>query len=342
MIEETQATARPSIEDTVPTAPLRDIGDTQPMPPHTPAPIRSYRLGPRRSCLSTLVLLLAALLLAAGALAVLGYASTQWAASRPRLTILILGLDRRPEQGTAVRSDTMMLLTVNPPAPRAALLSIPRDLYVEIPGYGLNRVNTAHFWGENAAAGGGPALAMHTLAQNLGVPVQRYVRVDFEGFRAIVDAVGGIDVVVPQAIVDNEYPTDDYGTIRIEIPAGPQHMDGETALRYVRSRHGSTDFDRAARQQQVLLALAQRVLQPEAWPSLPTVYRAVLDHTDTDLTFGDMLVLATTLRRAGPESIEHRVIDQDMTQPWTTPDGAAVLLPRWELVYPLVQELFTP
>ncbi len=295
-----------------------------------------------RACLSPLLLALILLLLVAGGMAVGWYALWQRAATLPRTNILILGIDRRPEQGTVVRSDTMILTTVYPPGPRIALLSIPRDLYVEIPGYGSNRINTAHFWGESEAEGSGPALAMRTVTQNFGVPVHHYVRVDFDAFRAIVDGVGGIDIVVEKPIVDDAYPTDDYGIMHIEIPAGPQHMDGETALRYVRSRHGASDFDRAKRQQQVLLALAHRLLEPEVWPHLSIIYRVVMDNVDTDLTAQDLLLLAPTLYRVGADGIEHRVIDCEMTEPWTTPTGSEVLLPRWEAINPLVQELFTP
>jgi LCP family protein required for cell wall assembly len=285
---------------------------------------------------------LVTLLIAAGALFALAYGFSSWAASRPRTTVLIMGLDRRPEQGDVVRSDTMLLLTVSPSGPRAALLSIPRDLYVNIPGRGQDRINTAHFWGENAAAGNGPTLAMQTVQQNFGVTVNHYVRIDFEGFRAIVDAAGGVDILVEQAIVDDAYPTEDYGTMRIEIPAGLQHMDGETALRYARTRHGSSDFDRARRQQQILTALARNLLRPEGWLRIPAVYQAVSEHVESDLSTGDMLALAAVLYRVGPEEIERRTIEREMTQSWITPGGASVLLPRWELIQPLVQELFTP
>jgi LCP family protein required for cell wall assembly len=273
---------------------------------------------------------------------VAGYILWQWSATLPRTNVLILGIDRRPEEGNVVRSDTVVLATVYPPGPRIALLSIPRDLYVEIPGHDSNRINTAHFWGENDAKGNGPTLAMQTVAQNLGVPVHHYVRVDFDGFRAIVDAVGEIDIVVEEPIVDDEYPTADYGTTHIEIPAGPQRMDGETALRYARSRHGSSDFDRVKRQQQVLIALAQRMLEPGAWLKLPLVYRAVQNNAETDMTGQDLLLLAPTLYRTGPDGIAHHVIDHEMTRPWTSPTGGAVLLPEWEMISPLVQELFAP
>lgn len=314
--------------------------NTQPRLRVTPLPPTGQHR--RHSCLSRLLLAIILLLLVAGGPAVVGYILWQRTATLPRTNILILGLDRRPEEGAVVRSDTMILMTVYPPGPRIALLSIPRDLYVEIPGYGTGRINAAHFWGENEAEGGGPALAMQTVSQNLGVPVHHYVRVDFDGFRAIVDSVGGVDVVVEEPIVDDAYPTDDYGVMHIEIPAGPQHMDGETALRYARSRYGSSDFDRAERQQQILLALARRLLAPGGWLYLPTIRQIVMDNVDTDLTARDLRLLAPTLYRVGPDGIEHRVIEREMTQPWTTPTGGAVLLPRWEAINPLVQELFAP
>jgi LCP family protein required for cell wall assembly len=290
-----------------------------------------------RSCLTTLLLCLVVGTVCLGA-----YVLFWWASTPPRLNVLVLGLDRRPDQGYVVRSDTMMLMTVYRSGPRAAILSVPRDLYVEIPDVGADRINTAHFWGESQVEGGGPVLASRTVAQAFGVPVHRCVRVDFDGFRAIIDAAGGVDVFVEEAVVDNAYPSDDYGVVRIEIPAGQQHMDGETALRYVRSRHGSSDFNRAERQQQVLIALAHRLLEPGTWPRLPLVHRAVTSSVDTDLTTRDLLLFFTVVHRVGVDGIEHHVIGREMTQPWTKPTGAAVLLPRWELIRPLVQDLFTP
>jgi LCP family protein required for cell wall assembly len=280
------------------------------------------------------------LVLSCACLAVSAFALWRSSEDVSRTNILFLGLDRRPEQGYAVRSDVLMLVTAYPAGPRLALLSIPRDLYVDIPRRGTGRINAAHFWGESARVGDGPALAMETVAANFGVPVDGYVRLDFDGFRAVVDAVGGIDVVVEEAIVDDAYPTEDYGTMRIEIPAGLQHMDGETALRYVRSRHASSDFDRAARQQQVLIALARRLSNPTSWPRLPALGRAIIGNLDTDVGPGVLAQLLIAGLRVGPEDIEHHVIDRDMTRPWTTPTGGAVLLPLWEAIDPLIEDVF--
>ncbi len=292
------------------------------------------------SCLSPFALAVLVTLLSCGCLFLAGIGVLQWTGGRTN--VLILGLDRRPNQGLTVRSDVVMLVTAYPQGPRLALLSIPRDLYIKIPRYGDHRINTAHFWGEREGAGGGPGLAMETVAHNFGVPVNHYVRVDFEGFRAVVDAVGGVDIVVDRAIVDSAYPTDDYGTTRIEIPAGPQRMDGERALQYVRTRRGASDFERAARQQQVLKALMRQMMRPANWPRLPAAFWAVTEHLETNLGPVEMVRLSVTALMVGEDGMEHHVIDRDMTRPWTTPTGGAVLLPRWEMIDPLVEDLFTP
>ena len=312
----------------------------------TPPSSRSPAAGPveppkkrkRGLRLSPFLLAVLILVLSCGCLAMGGGYAAQAAA--PRTNVLILGLDRRPGQGDAVRSDVMMLVGADPQAPSLALLSIPRDLYVEIPGHGQSRINAAHIWGESGNPGGGPELAMATVRQNFGVQVRHYVRVDFDAFRAVVDAAGGIDLTVEERIVDNAYPTEDYGTTRIEIPAGEQHMDGERALQYARTRHASSDFDRAARQQQVLMALARKLASPEGLVRLPAVVGAGLDHVDTNLGPVEMLQLGVTALRVGPDKIEHRVIDRDMVQSWTTPTGGAVLLPRWDVIRPVVEAFF--
>jgi LCP family protein required for cell wall assembly len=308
----------------------------------SPRPASGRERSPRRSCLARLIPLLMVATVLCGCLGVAAFAAWQSSGFAGRINVLILGLDRRPGQGYVVRSDTLMLATVSPTGPRIGLLSIPRDLYVDIPGYATNRINTAHFWGENEAEGQGTVLAKQTVAQNFGIPVQRFLRVDFDGFRAVIDAVGGIEIEVDDPVVDHAYPTEDYGEITIEIPAGLQHMDGETALQYARSRHGSSDFDRTKRQQQIIVALAGRLLETSSWPRLPAAYQAFVRHVDTDLRIWELVLTAITLLRVGPDGIEHHTIDREMVSPWTTPTGGAVLLPDWERIAPVVQNLFTP
>jgi anionic cell wall polymer biosynthesis LytR-Cps2A-Psr (LCP) family protein len=158
----------------------------------------------------------------------------------------------------------------------------------------------------------------------------------------VIDAAGGIEIDVPVPIIDNAYPTNDYGTVRIEIPAGLQHMDGETALQYARSRHGSSDYDRAARQQQIFVALAKKLARPNGWFLIPRVYRAFQNAVDTDLTFRDLAMLVLAWQRAGDEGVERIVIDRELTTPFSTAQGAAVLLPRWDLIHPLMRTRFAP
>ncbi len=252
------------------------------------------------------------------------------------VNVLILGIDRRPDQGDVSHTDTMLLLRVDSRRPGVKLLSIPRDLWVTIPGQGEGRINTAHFIGEVVEAGGGPELAADTVSLNFDLTVHRTLRLDFDDFRTLIDAAGGIDVDVPYPIVDTAYPTQDYGTITIRIPAGRQHMDSETALRYARTRHGSSDFERAARQQQILVALGKKLSSPPSWWRLPEVYGALRGAVDTDLSFLDLVQLGLTLARVGAGGIELTVIDQTMTTPFVTAQGSAVLLPRWELIEPAV------
>lgn len=257
-----------------------------------------------------------------------------------RLNVLILGLDHRPGETGPARTDTLILATFNPRQPQAALLSIPRDLWVDIPGQGSNRINTANYFGDLMQPGYGPELARQTVQNNFGPAVHRYVLVDFAGFVALVDALGGIDVTVPETIVDERYPTPDYGTMTIVIPAGPQHMDGATALIYVRTRHNDSDFGRSQRQQQILRALVVRVLQPGAWPRLPAAWAAARAYFTTDLNEVDFATVLLAVMRVGPEGLQSYTINQDMTVPFTTGSGAQVLLPRWEVILALVGEIF--
>ncbi len=261
---------------------------------------------------------------------------------RGRVNVLVLGLDRRPGEGDAVRADTVMMVTADAGAPHVGLMSIPRDLYVLIPGQGENRINTAHVFGELDHPGGGPERTLAAVAQNFGLQIDGWVRVDFEGFVAVVDALGGAVVDVPQTLVDDAYPTEDYGTMMVTIPAGVQRMDGETALQYARSRHGSSDFDRAERQQVVIQAMFRRLAQPATWPRLPELYDVFRGSVETDLSLVQLARLGLAVLRLGPEGPERLIIDQDMVTPTLTPAGAAVLLPRWDLIHPAVERLFNP
>lgn len=257
-----------------------------------------------------------------------------------RLNVLILGLDRRPGEGDAVRADAIMVVTAKPTEPDLGLFSIPRDLYLSIPGHGENRINTAHILGEIEQAGSGPERTAATVTQNLGIPVDGWIRIDFDGFVAIIDAMGGLEIDVPQAVIDYAYPTADYGTMLLEIPAGMQQMDGERALQYARSRHGGSDFDRAERQQLLVQSVVQKLSRPASWVRLPEVYRAFSDAVDSNLSWSQLVRMGIAALRVGPDGIDRLVIDQEMVTPFTTSSGAAVLKLQRELVQPRVQEMF--
>src|SRR6202011_992990 len=211
-----------------------------------------------------------------------------------RINILLLGIDKRDDEPIAgTRSDTMMVASIDPVTKSAALVSLPRDLWVSIPGCtardgcsgGQQRINVAH-------AVGGPDLARQTVTANFGVPISFYARVDFRGFEQLIDTAGGVVIDVDWPVKDDEYPTPDYGYQRIYFGPGPQLMDGATALQYARSRHGMSDFARAGRQQKVLVSLRNRALQLNMLPHAPELVGIAQKALSTDLTPVQMLALA--------------------------------------------------
>jgi LCP family protein required for cell wall assembly len=261
---------------------------------------------------------------------------------KERVNLLMLGIDRRPGEHGPWRTDTMLVATVDPATDSAAMISIPRDLWVPIPGYEENRINMAHYLGDaKKYPGGGPALAKKTVQYNLGVPVNYYIRVDFEGFRQIIDTIGGIDIEVDKEIIDDRFPNEQYGYDPLYIEAGLQHMDGDLALKYARTRHGSSDFDRAKRQQQVLLAVRDKALQLNLLPKLPELMILLADTIETDLQPNEILNLAQIGWNIDKDNVDSAVIDQNMTLQHTTPTGADVLLPRRDKIRPLIDDMFT-
>ncbi|HWQ13789.1 MAG TPA: LCP family protein, partial [Roseiflexaceae bacterium] len=180
--------------------------------------------------------------------------------------LLLIGVDERPDQPQeGVRSDTLVLVHLDAAGRRVSMLSIPRDSRVRIREVGEAKVNFAYAYGyANAQAlygegvtpqQGGMALAAETLEPFLGIPIHYTAQVNFDGFAAIVDALGGVTIDVPRPIVDDAYPTPDFGVTRVEFQPGPQRMDGARALIYARTRHADSDFGRAERQQQVIRAI---------------------------------------------------------------------------------------
>ena len=243
-----------------------------------------------------------------------------------RERILILGIDRAPD-GTAVsRTDTIMLLQVSPLDAQVKLLSIPRDLWVAIPGVGENRINTAHFFAEAKKAGSGPQAAKDTLAANFGVKPDYYARIRFDGFKDLVDAMGGLDLTLAQS--------------QGGLPAGKHHLSGEQALAFARDRKGTDDFFRMNQGQLVVLTAIQQILTPLHLARLPAVLISARRVIDTDLPMWEWPRVSLALLRGSSTGIDHRTLTREMAVPFTTSGGAQVLKPDWDLIHPLISEMF--
>jgi LCP family protein required for cell wall assembly len=265
---------------------------------------------------------------------------------KERVTVLLLGVDKREGEHGPWRTDTMILGTIDPESKTAGMLSIPRDLWVPIPGYGENRINSANFIGDrDKYPGGGPALAKKAVEYNFGVSVHYYVLVDFDGFEKIMDTIGGIDVNVERTLHDEKYPDpspDDPNRVKtIHFDAGLQHMDGKAALEYARSRKSTSDFDRSNRQMQIILAVREQALRLNLIPRVPELMVMLADTVQTDLQPGNIITLARLTGEIEQENIKSVVIGPNMTVEHVTPNGAWVLLPIREKIRPAVEELFT-
>jgi len=223
------------------------------------------------------------------------------------INILVMGLDSRQGEGALARTDTVMVVGVRPYQLRVSVLSLPRDLFIDTPGYGSQRINTINLLGEQDAQGSGSALLAQAILQTFAVPIQRTVRLEFQGFVELIDAVGGVTIDVERAIVDDAYPTEDGGIKRVEFASGVQYMDGEQALIYSRVRHGSDDYQRAQHQQQVLSALIGQLSNPARWPAALAVLNRNLE---TDLSFFDLAQMAPPILLSGGR-FERLVIDRD-------------------------------
>ncbi len=248
------------------------------------------------------------------------------------LNILVLGTDARPGEGFLARTDSIILVGVKPAQLRLSMLSIPRDIFIDVPGYGSQRINTINFLGEQEKAGNGPFLVGAAINQDFGVRVDRYVRLDFNGFIELVDAVGGITIDVEHTLIDDSYPTDDGGVESIKFDAGIQQMDGKRALIYARTRHSDDDYRRAARQQQVMSALFSRLVNPLRWSSAVAVFQSSVD---TNLTLWDMFTVAVpaVLNRGRYDQL---VIDRDYIQG----SAAGNAIPNYDLLSPWLREHF--
>lgn len=232
------------------------------------------------------------------------------------LTLLLLGSDRRPGERFPSRTDAIVVMRVDPAHQRVAMISLPRDLVVEIPGYGYGRINSTNVYGETSAQpGGGIALTRHTVANLLNIPIDYVIWVQFEGFIDVVDTIGGITIEVEQELYDPQFPTMDYGYTVAHFLPGQQHMDGERALMYARLRHPDSDFARMRRQQQVMLAILAHLRQQHIVQQVETMAdltTALRDDIQTDLPIDRMMEIAWSLRGLSLDAIAYYALDENM------------------------------
>jgi len=250
-----------------------------------------------------------------------------------QVNILFLGSDIRTTQD--FRTDVIMLLSLNPINGTATLTSFPRDLYISIPGIGMDRINTAQEYG-------GFALTAATFQSNFGVTPNYYMLTNFNGFEGIIDTLGGVDVKVAIALKDKcSVRSHEDGMGYCTIPAGTYHMDGELALWYVRSRYSTSDFDRTRRAQEVVLAIFQKLVSLDALDRAPDLYSQFNSRVETNIPLSEivsLLPLASKLA-ANPSLLRRYAIGASETYDYIVPgSGAWVLIPDQNAVMSIIQQ----
>nr|MBA2278188.1 LCP family protein [Chloroflexia bacterium] len=254
------------------------------------------------------------------------------------LTVVVGGLDTRtPDQPE--NTDVLMVARVDFDAPSVRAMSIPRDLLVDIPGFGTDKVNRAYDHGSKAADGdweAGAALTVETVAANFELDIDGIALTNFEGFADVIDAFGGVDVDNPYEVYDAEYPTEDFGYREIYFPAGEIHLDGEDALAFARTRHQDGDDGRVMRQQLVLLALLAKAQDPAILPDLPEIVREGREAVRTDF---DREMQARLIELASTLSAEDIVFGTMTEYLWgdTTESGMWVYQGDWSTLPGIVQ-----
>lgn len=263
------------------------------------------------------------------------------------INFLLIGSDQR--HGSSFRTDTMVIAILRPKEGQVSLISIPRDLWVSIPDTGTNRINTAFEYGEmNGYPGGGAGLLKDTILYNLGIRIDHTAFVDFNGFRQIIDTLGGVDVPVScpytdWRLIDPSYdPNNPNNWALYTTGPGLIHMDGDLALWYARSRQKSNDFDRGRRQQEVLRSLFSQALQAGTLKRLPELYNDLKSTVETDLNLGDLLQLALYAPKMTNANIRSYYIRPPYVQSWITDAGAYVLLPNKDALQQLLTQAMSP
>ncbi len=259
--------------------------------------------------------------------------------SKQRVNILLLGSDNDQKFAQdAVLSQTMIVVSIDPAKRQVTLLSLPRDLWVAIPGHARAKIDLAY-------AEGGAPLARATVEKAFRIPIHYYAWIGLNGLVKVVDRLGGVDVDVLHPVLDDNYPNDfsnsGYGTERVYLAAGPQHLDGRHTLQYVRSRHGDllSDFGRSVRQQQVLLAMQQRTAGMDLVTALPSFARDLNGRVKTDLDLVRLTQLMLFMRGLRAGDVRQAFITP-FVRDAVSPDGQQILIADWPAVTAYVRQLF--
>ena len=262
------------------------------------------------------------------------------------VNFLLIGSDKRP--GSSYRTDTLVIAILWPKEGQVSMISIPRDLWIYIPTVGMQRINTAYQSGElYTYPGGGPGLLKDTIAYNLGIRIDHTAMVEFDGFRRIVDRMGGAEVPVSCAYTDwrlidpsfDQYNENNWWLYT--VGPGVVHMDGDLALWYARSRSKSNDFDRGRRQQEVLRAIFEQALKTDTLSKIPQLYNDLSSTVITDLGLADLLRMAPYAPKLTNADIRSYYIRPPYVNGWITPGGASVQLPDDTLLKQMLVEATT-
>ncbi len=255
--------------------------------------------------------------------------------SDDRVNILLLGVGGDSHDGGQL-SDTNIVLSIQPSKRRVAFISIPRDLVVPIEGYGWKKINEVNAWGEREHAGSGPEKAAKVVEKILNISIPYYIRVDFRAFSDIVDTLGGISVNVERSFTDYTYPTADYKYQTISFSQGPTRMNGDRALKFVRSRHSGmnnegSDFARSKRQQKVIAAMKDAIFSTDTLlnpKKISSLFESLNKNIATNISPWQGIKLLTLARETSEQSIIRLTFDDSpesfLTSDW--PAGGAYML----------------
>jgi polyisoprenyl-teichoic acid--peptidoglycan teichoic acid transferase len=263
-----------------------------------------------------------------------------------RVTVLLLGLDYRDwdAEDKYSRSDTMILLTLDPLTKSAGILSVPRDMWVAIPGFKHGKINTAYYLGDAyKLPGGGPALAVKTVESFLGVPINYYAQIDFDAFVKFIDEIGGVKITVPEPITIDLLGSGP--STKKNLKPGEQVLPGDHALAYARARYTEGgDFDRATRQQQVIMGIRDRVLDFNLLPGLvtkaPTLYKELSSGIRTNMTVDQVIRLALLAQSVPDENIQRGVLGEKYVLFARSPDNLSILIPLPDKIHELRDQIF--